>query len=312
MNNTDRDMPAEVVSKWVHADCGVELSDLTVTDRYRELTERLTGAVTERCSSESAFFSFLLYGMPGSGKSVISRIVISELLKQGYTFMELTVCDFGSLYLGEDARKLHIFFREAKKREPVVILFDEVELFMRRTGDALMKELSALRKEGRKICFIGCTSYPQMVSMPIVKSMDMLIPVMLPDAEMRKTFFENKLKNIAVDGDLTFEKMAEMTEKRSFRTLNGICLDICQNIFKKACEKYTVKLPDGSIAYKDTDDAVCEALARHEFRLDAAEFEKILAKYPVFQHCDEYIRAYNDFENSIKAYNNFVNSFKDT
>ena len=123
-----------------------------VGDAWEDLSERVTladvgglEAVKERL--EVAFLAplrnpelrqryhkslrggLLLYGPPGCGKGFIARALAGELEA---TFMNVSINEVLSMYLGNSEQNLHEVFVAARARAPAVIFFDELDALGRK------------------------------------------------------------------------------------------------------------------------------------------------------------------------------------
>ena len=71
----------------------------------------------------------LLYGAPGTGKTLIARALAASCSRAGaeVSFFMRKGADVLSKWVGESERQLRLLFAEAQKREPAIIFFDEID-----------------------------------------------------------------------------------------------------------------------------------------------------------------------------------------
>lgn len=71
----------------------------------------------------------LLYGAPGTGKTLIARALAASCSRAGaeVSFFMRKGADVLSKWVGESERQLRLLFAEAQKREPSIIFFDEID-----------------------------------------------------------------------------------------------------------------------------------------------------------------------------------------
>jgi SpoVK/Ycf46/Vps4 family AAA+-type ATPase len=71
----------------------------------------------------------LLYGAPGTGKTLIARALAASCSRAGseVAFFMRKGADVLSKWVGESERQLRLLFEEAQKRQPAIIFFDELD-----------------------------------------------------------------------------------------------------------------------------------------------------------------------------------------
>ena len=71
----------------------------------------------------------LLYGPPGSGKTLLARAVAGEA---GAAFYSISGSDFVEMYVGVGAARVRELFREAREHAPAIVFIDELDAVGRR------------------------------------------------------------------------------------------------------------------------------------------------------------------------------------
>jgi ATP-dependent Zn protease len=66
----------------------------------------------------------LLFGNPGTGKTLIARAIAGEA---GTNFYFCTGSDFDEMFVGVGAKRVRELFEEAKKNTPCIIFIDEID-----------------------------------------------------------------------------------------------------------------------------------------------------------------------------------------
>ena len=71
----------------------------------------------------------LLYGAPGTGKTLLARALAASCSRAGaeVSFYMRKGADVLSKWVGESERQLRLLFAEAQKRQPAIIFFDEID-----------------------------------------------------------------------------------------------------------------------------------------------------------------------------------------
>ncbi len=76
----------------------------------------------------------LLYGPPGSGKTLLARAVAGEA---GVAFFSISGSDFVEMFVGVGASRVRDLFRQAKSNRPCIIFMDEIDAIGRHRGAGL-------------------------------------------------------------------------------------------------------------------------------------------------------------------------------
>lgn len=71
----------------------------------------------------------LFYGPPGTGKTLVARALANTCSKNGrkVSFFMRKGADILSKWVGEAERQLRLLFEQAKRMEPSIIFFDEID-----------------------------------------------------------------------------------------------------------------------------------------------------------------------------------------
>ncbi len=176
---------------------------------------------------------FLLYGPPGTGKTMLA-MAASNMLKA--TFFSVSVDRVLSRYVGDSPRMIAAIFREAYRRAPSLIFFDEIEsLVMKRdtgreaaTGvvQTFLTELDGFKskKLDKPVIVIAATNKPWLLDEAILSRFEKRIYIPLPNREARKEIFRLNLekKGFRIEG-ITYDELADLTEGYSGRDIANIC-----------------------------------------------------------------------------------------
>ncbi len=73
----------------------------------------------------------LLYGEPGTGKTLIARAVAGEA---GVPFFSISGSDFVEMFVGVGASRVRDLFEQAKKNAPCIVFIDEIDAVGRQRG----------------------------------------------------------------------------------------------------------------------------------------------------------------------------------
>lgn len=121
------------------------LSDVKGIDEIKTEVENIIKVVQQpdkyRSKGAKLFKGILLFGEPGTGKTLLARAIAGEA---GCNFIYCTGSDFDEMFVGVGAKRVRELFKKARKNSPCIIFIDEIDSLLtgsRRAGS----EHSSLR-----------------------------------------------------------------------------------------------------------------------------------------------------------------------
>jgi transitional endoplasmic reticulum ATPase len=165
----------------------------------------------------------LLYGSPGTGKTMIAKAVATN---SEANFISIKGPELISKWVGESEKGIREIFRKARQAAPSVIFFDEVDAIApRRRGDIgdshvtervvsqLLTELDGL-EDLRNVVTIGATNRIDIVDSALLRPgrFDRILEVPIPDKEARMEIFRIQTRKKILDTDVDLEKLVDLTE----------------------------------------------------------------------------------------------------
>lgn len=164
----------------------------------------------------------LLFGPPGTGKTMFAKAIASEL---DATMFVISPAQLMSKWVGEAEQNVRKLFDAAKAEEKAIIFMDEVEALVPRRRESqssvmtrvvpqILQELEGFdRKAGQALMFLGATNEPWSLDPAMIRPgrLDAKIYVPLPDAAARFRLFEIYLGKRPLDDDVDFAKLVEAT-----------------------------------------------------------------------------------------------------
>ena len=188
---------------------------ITACDRYR-LRDRIDEkyGVAKRNAYGNGV-SVLMYGAPGTGKTMAAQVVANEL---GLPLYRVDVSQIFSKYIGETEKNLGVIFEEAKKAN-VILFFDEADaLFAKRTevGDSADRYANAetaylLQKieEHNGMTILATNLYHNFDS-AFVRRITYVVHIDSPDEETRLKLWKHTLPDTCkFASDVDFDFLAE-------------------------------------------------------------------------------------------------------
>ncbi len=159
----------------------------------------------------------LLYGQPGTGKTLLARAVAGEA---GVPFYSISGSDFVEMFVGVGASRVRDLFEQAKTNAPAIIFIDEIDAVGRHRGaglggghdereqtlNQLLVEMDGFDVRGGVI-LIAATNRPDVLDPALLRPgrFDRQIPVDAPDLPGRDKILKvhARGKPMSEDADLT-------------------------------------------------------------------------------------------------------------
>ncbi|MCF0125113.1 MAG: AAA family ATPase [Clostridia bacterium] len=191
----------------------------------------------------------LLYGLPGTGKTMFAEAASNEL---NALFISIKCSDIKSKWYGESEQKVKSIFTKARNAKRAIIFFDEFEAIgSKRTDDAnngnndlvpqILAEMQGVgsSKNDATIMVIAATNKPWAIDSAFMRPgrFDEKIYIPLPDYDARVALFKLQLENIPVSEDLDYNYLAKITEGFNGADIKEVCEKLKMSAIKDSLEK---------------------------------------------------------------------------
>ena len=165
----------------------------------------------------------LLYGQPGTGKTLLARAVAGEA---GVPFFSISGSDFVEMFVGVGASRVRDLFEQAKENAPAIVFIDEIDAVGRHRGagmggghdereqtlNQLLVEMDGFDVRGGVI-LIAATNRPDVLDPALLRPgrFDRQIPVDNPDMKGRLQILKVHAQGKPVAPDVDLESIARRT-----------------------------------------------------------------------------------------------------
>ncbi len=165
----------------------------------------------------------LLYGPPGSGKTLLARAVAGEAKAP---FFQISGSEFVELFVGVGASRVRDLFNQAKANEPCIVFIDEIDAVGRHRGagiggghDEREQTLNQLLVEmdgfdvHDSIIVMAATNRPDILDQALLRTgrFDRRIVVNIPDIKEREDILRIHMKGKPVADDVNVGVIARQT-----------------------------------------------------------------------------------------------------
>jgi proteasome regulatory subunit len=176
----------------------------------------------------------LLFGAPGTGKTLIAKAVAHEAKA---TFIRMSGSELVHKFIGEGAGLVRELFQLARERAPAIVFIDEIDAVgsmrtndgtsgsaeVQRTLMQLLAEMDGFDNRG-DVRIMAATNRADMLDPALLRPgrFDRLIEIPVPDKPSRLQILKIHSRKMHT-GTVDFEEIATITEKATGAELEAIC-----------------------------------------------------------------------------------------
>ena len=164
----------------------------------------------------------LLYGLPGTGKTMFAQAVANELNAK---FFSIKCSDIMSKWYGESESNIKQLFTEAKNAPIAVICFDEFEAIGRKrtsydtenginTVQEILAQMQGIEKNNNILLVLAATNCPWDIDSALLRPgrFNDKIYIPLPDLDARLFIIKKVLQNVTLSDEVSITSLAESLE----------------------------------------------------------------------------------------------------
>jgi cell division protease FtsH len=168
----------------------------------------------------------LLYGLPGTGKTLLARAVAGEA---GAAFFSISASEFVEAIVGVGASRVRDLFKQAKESAPAIVFIDELDAVGRsRSGGAsgisgghdereqtlnqILTEMDGFDAE-TNVIVLGATNRAEILDPALLRPgrFDRRIAVQPPDRNGRRQILEIHTRSVPLAPDVDLDQIAAST-----------------------------------------------------------------------------------------------------
>jgi proteasome regulatory subunit len=196
----------------------------------------------------------LLYGAPGTGKSLLAKAVASQTKA---TFIRIVGSELVQKYIGEGARLVRDLFKMAKEKSPSIIFIDELDSIgakridsstsgdreVHRTLMQLLSEMDGFNPRGN-VRIIAATNRPDILDLALLRPgrFDRFISIPMPNKDARKMILKIHSRKMKLSEEVDFDELSSLTDGANGSDLKAIAMEA--GMFAVRDERFSVGMED--------------------------------------------------------------------
>ncbi len=201
----------------------------------------------------------LLYGAPGTGKTLLAKAVANE---SEANFITVKGPELISKWVGDSEKGIRQVFKKARQTSPTIIFFDEIDAIAPRRGmsadshvtervvNQILTEMDGL-EDINDIVIIGATNRPDMLDTALLRPgrFDRIILTPAPDEKTREEIFKVHTMGMPLKG-VDLKELAKKTGGYVGADIEAICREAAINALREDMKSREVTKKHFEVALK--------------------------------------------------------------
>ncbi len=188
----------------------------------------------------------LLYGTPGTGKTLLAKAVANET---NANFISINGPEIMSKWYGESEKQLREVFEEAEKNAPSIVFIDEIDAIApkreevtgeveRRVVATLLSQMDGLKSRGR-VVVIAATNRPEALDPALRRGgrFDREIEIGVPDKKGRKEVLQIHTRAMPLEADVDLNELSDITYGFVGADLEALCKEAAMSALRRVLPK---------------------------------------------------------------------------
>lgn len=191
----------------------------------------------------------LLYGAPGTGKTLIAKAVATET---NANFISIAGPEIMNKFVGEAEKRLRDIFIEAEKSAPSIVFIDEIDAIApkreesygeveRRVVAQLLALMDGLKSRGRVIV-IAATNRPDALDPALRRGgrFDREIEIGVPNKEGRLDILKIHTRVMPLTKDVDLKELADVTHGFVGADVEGLCKEAAMAALRRVTDPLNI------------------------------------------------------------------------
>jgi transitional endoplasmic reticulum ATPase len=184
----------------------------------------------------------LLYGVPGTGKTLLARAVANE---SNAHFISISGPEIMSKFYGESEARLREIFKEAREKSPTIVFIDEIDSIApkreevsgeveRRVVSQMLSLMDGLEARG-KVIVIAATNRPNAIDPALRRPgrFDREIEIKVPSKKGRYEILQIHTRNMPLTQDVDLERFSSAAHGFVGADLEGFCKEAAMKTLRR-------------------------------------------------------------------------------
>ena len=208
----------------------------------------------------------LLYGSPGTGKTLLAKAVASE---SEVNFISVKGPEILSKWVGESEKGIREVFKKAKQASPCIIFFDEIDSVVPRRGSEaashvvdrvisqFLTELDGI-EELKGIVVLAATNRLDIIDQALLRAgrFDFHLELPVPDQEARTEIFKVHTRDKPLSPGVNLKSLAKATEGLVGSDIESVCRKASMMAIREFIESGKEDYSDFKISGKHFKEAL--------------------------------------------------------